>query len=310
MSAQHIHALNDYPAGADCLLAIGSFDGVHRGHQAVISRMVAQAGTAGLRAVALTFHPHPAVLLGKRPQNSCLTLPYARAQQLLQFGVDVVITQPFDREISLRSADAFIALLQEQLHFRQLWCGQDFALGYRREGDTTWLAQHAPQYGYQLQVTEPFYWENAVLSSTRIRQWLHAGKVEIAGQALGRRFAVCGVVVRGQQLGRQLGFPTANVQLSPEQLLPANGVYACRVVLANAMSYLAAVNIGLRPTLNRELGLSVEAHLLDFSGDLYGQELCIQFEAFLRPEQKFNGLPALIAQIEQDVARVRLLCEN
>ncbi|MCB9433036.1 MAG: bifunctional riboflavin kinase/FAD synthetase [Ardenticatenaceae bacterium] len=284
-------------------LAIGSFDGVHRGHQAVIRSLVQQARGDGARAAVLTFFPHPKrVVLELNGQHYLNTLD-ERVALIGRLGVDLIITHPFNETVRLTRATDFIEQLCLHLNMRQLW-GGNFALGYQREGTVDYLQQLGQEKGYTVElVANMVEWEGKPVSSTRIRHFLEAGDVAAAAACLGYRYRLCGQVVRGNQLGHTIGFPTANLSVWDEQLLPAHGVYAAYAWLGE-QRLETAVNIGLRPTVGGQ-HVRIEAHLLDFSGDLYDKELCLTFVQRIRSEMKFPSLQALQAQIQQDVETAR-----
>ncbi len=299
----HARSLAEFPPAPDrpALLTLGSFDGVHLGHQALIHNLVQSAHDRGYHAVIVTFFPHPAIVLrGPRPAFY-LTLPDEKAALFEQLGVDILVTHPFTLEVSQLTAGEFIARLHRAFDFREIWCGADFAFGHRREGTVDWLRSH----GYSVKVIEPAAFGGAPISSSRIRQALAEGDLAQANDCLGRPFRLMGVVVEGSRRGRALGFPTANMQIAEEQAYPARGVYACRASLGAGEVKEAVVNIGVRPTFGAADAPIIEAHLLDFDGDLYGQTLRLDFMARLRPEQKFNGVDELLAQIRRDIEQAK-----
>jgi riboflavin kinase/FMN adenylyltransferase len=305
-----VTALEDLQPDRPTCLAIGSFDGVHLGHQDILRNMIAHAHADGLAAVVITFYPHPSVVLRGRRPSFYLSTPQDRSEQLLALGVDAVVTHPFNQEVaSIRAAD-FVTRLLELARMRELWCGEDFALGHKREGTVTFLQAEGARRGFSVYVTTPQLMDGEPISSTRIRQTLRDGAVEQAARFLGRPFSLPGVVVDGDKRGRGLGFPTANLQVDEELAIPANGVYVCRAHIASGI-YPAVTSIGVRPTFEtQESKLTIEAYLLDFSGDLYGQTLRLDFIARLRPELKFMTVEALRAQIEEDIdAAQRILKE-
>lgn len=286
-------------------VTIGAFDGVHRGHQALLRDFVAEARAHNAPAVVVTFYPHPAEVLGNRRNPFYLSTPEEKAALIARLGVDVLVTHPFNREVAQRSARDFMEDLHAHLGLRRLWVGYDFALGRHREGDIPTLRRLGEALGYTLHVVEAYRQDGMVVSSTRIRQALAAGDVALAARLLGRPYAVPGKVTRGDGRGRQLGFPTANLAVWPKRMMPAAGVYACQAEAAGEV-YPAVVNLGVRPTFERRaVAPRLEAHLLDFSGDLYGQTLTLHFIARLRPEQRFPSAEALAAQIARDVAAAR-----
>lgn len=286
-------------------ITLGAFDGLHLGHQALIGSMVKNAHAAGHAAVVVTFTPHPALVLGWREQFLYLTSPDEKMAELARLGVDVVVNHPFNLAVSKLTASDFLNAMLRHLHPRAFCVGYDFAIGHGREGDLTWLKQQAAQHGFDVHHYEPLTLDGEIISSSRVRRALQAGEVEKATRLLGRPFRLSGLVIAGQQRGRTIGFPTANLRIAPDRAFPIYGVYACWATLANdSTPYMAAVNVGVRPTFGEGL-VSVEAHLLDFSGNLYDREVVLSFVAHLRPEIKFNGLAALMTQIRADVAETR-----
>jgi riboflavin kinase/FMN adenylyltransferase len=302
---KHVHALEAVLLH-DPWLTIGVFDGVHRGHQEIIHRLTEGARAAGAPAVALTFWPHPATVLGGASMR-VLTTPDERAALLGALGVDVVITYPFDQAVANTSARDFVVRLKDHLGFRRLLIGYDFALGKGREGNASRLAELGHELGYELEVVPAVGDESGVISSTEIRKLVATGEVGEAAKLLGHSYGVRGRVVHGDSRGRGLGFPTANIEYPTAKILPANGVYACWGVLGSDRR-AAAVNVGVRPQFHEQAAVpSVEAYLLDFDGDLYGQELALEFVARLRDESRFSSVPALVDQMHRDVASTRQL---
>ena len=289
-------------------VTIGSYDGVHLGHQQILRGMTAGAHAQGALAVVVTFHPHPRQVLRGEQGPFYLTLPDERAEILGGLGVDVVITHPFDAQVAAMPAEGFVQALKSHLDLRQLWVGHDFALGRGRQGDATFLRTLGEQMGYQVQVTDPVVLDGQVVSSSQVRQALSEGQVEKALALLGRAYRLEGQVVSGDGRGRTIGIPTANLAVPEGKLIPAGGVYACRAWVGSSQAYTAAVNIGSRPTFDGAPGvLHVEAHLIDGSGDLYGQSMRLEFYARLRGEKRFPNTQALINQIHQDIDRTRQL---
>ncbi len=289
----------------DSWLTIGVFDGVHRGHQYILRQLVAGAHQAGLPAVVLTFHPHPLAVLRGFEHPFYLSLPDERAALLGALGVDVVVTQPFTQALANEPGEVFLARLKRHLGFSHLWVGHDFAMGRRRDTDIDQLRALQSRYHYLLEVQQAVEIEGQVISSSLIRTWLEHGDVEQVNKALGRLYTLQGQVVPGDARGRTIGIPTANVAIPPERLAPQRGVYACRVVVGGK-TFRGATNIGIRPTFNgARLQQTIETHLLDFEGNLYGQEVQVQFLKRLRGEQRFESVQALIAQIHQDIRLVR-----
>ena len=289
-------------------LAIGSFDGVHLGHQAVIRSFVKKAKKAGARSAVLTFYPHPKrVVLNLKGRHYLSTLD-DRVAALGTLGVDLIITHPFNETVRNTRAAAFMEQICHHLNLCELW-GGDFALGYKREGTIDYLQTLGEQKGYTVQlVSKMVTWQNELVSSTRVRALLDEGNVAAVTSCLGRPYQLRGKVILGDQRGRAIGFPTANLATWNEQVLPAYGVYATYAWINN-QRYKAATNIGTRPTVDG-LNLRIEAHLLDFTGDLYGKELCLQFVEYIRPERKFASLDQLVSQIRHDVDTVKAILED
>jgi riboflavin kinase/FMN adenylyltransferase len=303
---QHVGDLAEVRLAASAL-TIGSFDGVHRGHQDLLGRMLAAARARGLPAVALTFYPHPSVVLRGRKPAYYITSPEEKADLLAKLGIDLVITQTFDLELSRVEAPDFLDRLTAQLGFQDLWAGEDFALGHQRRGDRHYLARVSEERGFELHLVPPLMLEGEVVSSTRVREALRSGDVARVAIYLGRLFELPGRVTRGVGRGRQLGIPTANLEVWEERAVPGLGVYACLVDL-DGRRKPAVVNIGVRPTFGESVSVPVvEAHLLDFEGDLYDRELKLVFVDRLRDEQRFSGPDALIDQIGRDILRAREL---
>ncbi len=285
-------------------VALGNFDGVHRGH----AHVLASAHTARPDAplAVLTFEPHPRELFRPDDPPFRLSVPSARANLLGALGVQHVIEITFDREFSLISADQFITqVLHDAVGAVHLACGPDFAFGHRRGGDVPLLATRAEAYGMGLTIVPPLADARGPISSTRIRRALQDGYPERATDDLGRPWAIRGTVTHGDARGRTIGFPTANIALG-RQLEPARGVYAV-TALVDGRVVPGVANIGRRPTVAEGTLSRVEAHFFDFTSDLYGQELDVSLHAFLRAERKFGGLDELRTQIALDAAEARRL---
>ena len=298
-----IRNLEDAQLTEESVVTIGSFDGVHRGHQSLIAGVREAALKANRAAVVMTFFPHPSVVLG-RAQPFYLTSPEEKLVQINQAGVDLLIEWPFTPETARIRAAEFVDQLVTHLHMRELWIGHDFALGYQREGNAEFLARLGETRGFTVQSVEPITNDGEVISSSAIRTALKQDDVAHAARLLGRPFRLSGRVVPGDGRGRTIGIPTANLDVWAEHAVPANGVYACRAWVGH-LPHAAAVNIGIRPTVTDRTQRTIEAHLLDFDKDLYGINVTLDFVEFLRGEQKFNGVPELVAQINRDVARTR-----
>ncbi|SNB70323.1 riboflavin kinase / FMN adenylyltransferase [Thermoflexus hugenholtzii JAD2] len=300
---QDLEEVEPFPS----VVTVGAFDGVHLGHQALIAQVVAMARATGGRAVVVTFFPHPAVVLrGETPFY--LTSPEEKRRYIARLGVDLLVQLPFTPETARIRAAAFVEQLV-RIGMRALWAGPDFALGYRREGTLPVLEALGRQHGYTVHVAMEFRLGGRPVRSSRIREALRQGDVRAAAACLGRPFAVSGEVIAGAGRGQRLGFPTANLAIWPEHALPADGVYACWADLPEGIRRMAVVNIGVRPTFDQSQERIVEAHLLDWHGDLYGQRVTLHFIERLREERRFPSVADLVAQIHRDVERARALLE-
>ncbi|TFH35428.1 MAG: riboflavin biosynthesis protein RibF [Anaerolineales bacterium] len=306
---QHIHHI-DQLSLESCSLTIGSFDGVHIGHQALIKELVAQARESDEAAVVLTFFPHPSVVLRGRKPAFYINTPDEKADLLGKLGVDVVVTQPFDLDLSRVSAEDFLSQLCAQSKFHHLWVGLDFALGHHRRGDRFFLEQEGKVRGFEVHVFEPVLVSGETVSSTRVREALRSGDVARVEQYLGRPFGMPGRVVRGAGRGRGLGFPTANLEIWEERAFPRTGVYACMAEV-DGQDWKAVTNIGIRPTFDLdEVSPIIEAHLLGYSGDLYGKDIQLTFIARLRDERRFPNPQALMERIQIDIQRAEEILEG
>lgn len=282
--------------------AIGVFDGVHRGHQAVISHAVQEARHRGGVAVVVTFDRHPRSVVDPARAPALIQPLSRKLAALAELGADAALVYRFDRAFSLQPAEAFVQALQQGLG--QLHClsvGANFFFGHDRAGNVALLQALGQRRGFAVRVAEPVLFAGEPISSTRVRAAIRAGRLAEVSAMLGRPYAVCGIVQRGQGLGRRLGFPTANLAVDGLEM-PPQGVYAAQVRLSQGLRP-AVVNWGLRPTV--AAGAPVphfEVHLPGWQGDLYGLELEVQLGRYLRPEQRFADVGALRAQIARDIA--------
>ena len=301
-----IHAANELGHGSrKVCLAIGVFDGVHLGHQQIIRQTVTDARQYGAQSLVVTFDFHPnTVVAPDQVPPQIYSLPQKR-RAIEALGVEALLEIRFDRPFSEKSGEQFMRELARDLgRIHSVCVGADFVFGHRRSGNVALLRSLGAELHFQVHGLAAVALDRQPVSSTRIREMIRAGDLDAASQMLGRQYALCGRVVEGDRIGRQLGFPTANLEVT-NLVLPPNGVYAA-AAKAGGRLYRAALNIGLRPTVASAAPvLRVEAHLLDFQGDLYGAELELELGDKLRDERRFGSPAELRRQIEMDVAAVR-----
>ncbi len=288
------------------VVTIGNFDGVHRGHLTLLHRTVGAATDRGLRSVAVTFDPHPAAVLRPGSEPLMLQTLEQRVEALKEAGVDLVVVLPFTRDLAALEPEAFIQrILAEGIGAARVVVGTNFRFGRRAAGDVVALAEAGDRFGYEVEAVGLLELDAAAVSSTAIRTAVSDGEVVRAALDLGRPFALRGQVIEGDGRGRTIGVPTANLDVDPGVVVPANGVYAGRAS-ADGGTYEAVVNVGVRPTFDGRT-TTVEVHLLDAEVALYGRTLTVTFEHRLRGEQRFDGPEQLVAQIHQDIAQARTL---
>lgn len=291
------------PPSGGTVVTIGNFDGVHLGHREIFRRVVGQARARQAAATVVTFEPHPLRLLAPEKAPPRINTPEEKVRLIRASCIDLLVILPFNRKLAALSAADFVnEILVGRLGVRHLVIGYDYAFGRNREGDAAFLARAAQCHGFTLEVLEPLRAGAEIYSSTRIRQTLLRGDVSGVVGVLGRHFTLDGRVIGGEGRGRQLGFPTANLATAKE-LLPREGVYAVRVRHGRRL-YDGVANLGRRPTFAGSAP-SMEIHLLDFAGDLYGARLRVYFVERLRDEQRFPSAAALQVAIRDDIARAR-----
>ena len=294
------------------VVTIGAYDGVHRGHQAVIGQVRKEAQQLGCQSVVVTFDKHPASVVRPESAPKLLTDLDQKLELLQQTGIDATLIVEFNRERSTEDPALFVKrVLVDALRAQVVVVGEDFHFGFNRGGNVAMLRELGKQFDFQVEpvklIARPDGVEEPV-SSTSIRRALAGGQVETATNLLGRAYEVRGVVVNGDKRGRMIGFPTANVEVPNAMCLPADGVYAGKFQCDDGSVHACAINLGRRPTFFEHADHSLlEAHLLDFDGDLYGQKVSVTFEHFLRSERKFDGLEAIKTQLQLDVAAARLV---
>ena len=308
-----IRLFRDVDGGPLCpdgsVVCIGAFDGLHRGHRALVCRAVERARALGLPAVALGFEPLPREFFAQGTPPPRLMLPRTKVEGLARLGVDVVGLLRFNRRFTAITAEEFVRrVLVGRLGAREVWVGPEFRFGHRRGGDLATLQREGAEHGFTAHEIEPVLVGGERVSSTRIRAALAAGDFDDAARLIGAPYAISGRVVRGRQLGRTLGFPTANLRFAGKT--PAlRGIYATWVHGVGDGPWSAVSSFGTRPTVDGIEPL-LEAHLFDFDGDLYGRRICVEFVARLRDEEKYPDLPTLVAQMDRDAAQARQVLQS
>jgi riboflavin kinase/FMN adenylyltransferase len=293
--------IRDFEAVAHPIVTIGTFDGVHLGHQAIFSKMKEEAGRTGGETIVITFFPHPRLVLYQDSVNlKFINTREKKIERLEKIGIDHLIIIPFTKEFARNSSEQFVTdYVVKYVHPAKVIIGYDHHFGKNREGNFQLLERLKQKLGYEVEEVPPFYVDGAPVSSTRIRDLLHDGNVKEANRMLGYEYAITGKVVRGQRIGHKIGFPTANLEIPNEyKLITANGVYVCRVLLGNRI-LKGMGNIGVRPTIDHG-DLTIEVHIFDFDEDIYDEKITIQFVDRLRDEKKFENLEALKAQLAKD----------
>jgi riboflavin kinase / FMN adenylyltransferase len=303
---QIYHSFAEVQLETPTILTIGKFNGMHLGHRSLLEQVVARAGAIAGVSAALTFDPHPTLVLQPQIERVYLAPDAERQQTIAASGIEHLIVLRYDDALRQQTADVFMNALCDRISLRELWVGPGFRMGYKAQGTVSVLREIGKRLDFEVHTVDPVLVGDEPVSATRIRELLHAGHVDDVVALLGRHFAVVGEVVRGDQRGRTIGFPTANVAVGLHHILPADGVYACRVTLPDGLEHPAVTNVGVRPTFGL-LQRTVEAHLLDWDGDLYGQQIRVAFVQRIRGEQKFSGIEELKAQIGRDAQRAREL---
>ena len=289
----------------DSVLTIGVFDGVHRGHQSLLAKVVAEAKTKGGAAGVLTFRNHPDSVLNPNFQPQYITSIAERIRLIKDLGIDFVVPVTFDMEIAGLRARKFTELLRSKLQMRGLVVGPDFAMGYKREGNVDMLSDMGAELGFSVSVVDLLSDGGDAVHSTSIRKALVDGNVKDMAKKLGRNFSISGTVVTGDKRGRTLGFPTANIEVGLDMVVPGNGIYAT-LAFVDGERHMAATSIGTRPTFDGK-GRTIEAFLLEFDSNLYNRKLRLEFVQRLRDELKFDSVDALLEQMELDVEQTRRL---
>ena len=298
--------LDDIQPITNAVVTSGTFDGVHRGHQTILSRLTEVAKTTGGASVLITYWPHPRTVVSNDSLDlKLLTTLDEKIELLEQADVDHLVVIPFTRSFSQLTSEEYIRqILIDKIGTKKLVIGYDHRFGRDREGGFEYIQAHQSEYGFEVEEIPRQDIDAVGVSSSKIRTALNEGNIHTANQFLGRSYSLTGTIVKGRQLGRTIGFPTANMQVDdPVKLIPANGVYAVDVLYVGE-TLGGMLNIGYRPTV-AGTNQTIETYIFDFDKDIYGEHLTLKFREFLRPEQKFDGLPALVAQLKRDEESAR-----
>jgi riboflavin kinase/FMN adenylyltransferase len=291
------------------VLALGNFDGMHRGHLKIIERVRRGAEERGASAVAMTFDPHPSTIVRPDKAPPLLMTKPEKLEALARAGMHGVAIVRFTPELALWDPETFVRrVLVEWLHVAEVWVGANFLFGHDRAGNFSMLRSLGARYGFRAEKIDPVRYKDFVVSSTRIRRLISEGRVDEAGALLGHYYSIDGTVVQGSQRGRVLGFPTANL-CSDNALVPPSGVYAT-VTLLDGVAHPSVTNIGSRPTFENNETIVIETHVMNFSRELYGERLRLAFVQRLRDEKKFDGIEALKAQIDADRREAEMLFDR
>lgn len=298
--------LDDISPLTNAIVTSGTFDGVHRGHQKILSRLTEVAQTSSGESVLITYWPHPRTVVSNDSQDlKLLTSLDEKIELIEQAGVDHLVVIPFTRSFSELTSEQYIRqILIDKIGTRKLVIGYDHRFGRDREGGFDYIRAHQSEYGFEVEEIPRQDVEAVGVSSSKIRTALQEGNVHTANRFLGRQYNLTGTVVKGRQLGRTIGYPTANLQVDdPIKLVPANGVYAVDVIYGG-QTYGGMLNIGFRPTV-AGTHQTIETYIFDFDKDIYGEHMTLKFREYLRPEVKFDGLPALVNQLKLDEESAR-----
>ena len=298
-----IEKTTEFRIGQETAVAIGKFDGFHRGHQKLLNRIKEQK-ERGLASVVFTFVPSPAAFFSKEPEQDLTTIEEKR-KIFEEAGVDYLIEYPFYQEIADMDPEIYISkVLVEQLNAKCIVAGEDVSFGKKGLGDCRLLKEKAMQYGYEVVIIDKVLDKGKEVSSTYVREAVRQGDMELADQLLGQPYHVGGTIVHGRHLGSSLGMPTVNIVPPEQKLLPPNGVYFSYIKM-NGNTYQGITNIGTKPTVSGEAVMGVETYIYDFSRDVYGQEAEVYLLHYKRPEMRFDGIEALKAQMATDIAKGR-----
>lgn len=295
---RYICGSTDIQITGESVVVLGNFDGVHKGHQRLLHEAKQQARDKDLLAIALSFYPHPTWVLGNNPKPLVMSRQDRKHQMKIE-GMDVFIEYPFTIEFSHISPEVFFKnVLVEELHAKVVVVGSNYFFGKNKIGNAKYMQELGQKYNVEILVVDTVKKDGQIISSTHIRQLISEGKMEQAESFLGHPYMVIGTVVHGKKLGRTIGFPTINMIAEPSRIHPPNGVYATTVKVYN-QEYMGITNVGYNPTVG-STNKMIETHILNFSGEIYGEEVEVAFHKFIRPEKKFNNVEELSQQIAKD----------
>jgi len=293
------NSLDDIHDIGPTVVAVGNFDGVHRGHQEIIRRAIQTARSIGISSAVFTFSNHPRNLLSGDRKVKNIQYPADKVRAFEVLGVDLLFSIPFDEKImKVEPADYIRHILLEKMNMQEIYCGFNYHFGHRAAGDVEYLVKQGLLLGFGTHVLEPYKVDGRVVSSTLIREMIARGEMEEAERFLGRFYSLGGTVIRGNQIGRTIGFPTCNLEVDQSMVTPPNGVYITYCVY-DGVHYPSVTNVGVKPTIGGQVK-NIETHLFDFDQNLYDRKIRVEFIRLIRQEQKFDNLEALSAQIERD----------
>ncbi|MCG6169168.1 bifunctional riboflavin kinase/FAD synthetase [Leptospira sp. FAT2] len=292
-----------------CVVTLGNFDGIHLGHQALLDRVLQVSKQTGLSSCVVTYDPNPAIVLGKNPEMKSLMTLADKEEWIRRQGIDYLVVLPFNKELAEMSAESFLEeILLKQLKAKNIIIGFNHCFGKGRRGNYELLQEYSDKLKYSVEKVDPVFLEDVKLSSSYVRMLVSEGNVKEAARCLNRSYSVSGKVVGGHKRGRQIGFPTANVQFNPDILLPGIGVYA-GFTTVEGITYPSMINVGHNPTFGQN-AVTLESNIFDFQKEIYDQIIRITFTERIRSEVKFSGVESLIAQLKQDEISARKILES
>ncbi|RHX81577.1 bifunctional riboflavin kinase/FAD synthetase [Leptospira yasudae] len=292
-----------------CVVTLGNFDGIHLGHQALLDRVLQVSKQTGLSSCVVTYDPNPAIVLGKNPEMKSLMTFADKEEWIRRQGIDYLVVLPFNKELAEMSAETFLEdILLKQLKAKNIIIGFNHCFGKGRRGNYELLKEYSDKLKYSVEKVDPVFLEEIKLSSSYVRTLVSEGNVKEAARCLNRSYSVSGTVVGGHKRGRQIGFPTANVQFNPDILIPGIGVYA-GFTTVEGTAYPSMINIGRNPTFG-ENAVTLESNIFDFQKEIYDQTVRVTFTERIRDEVKFSGVESLIAQLKQDEISARKILES